>query len=133
MNEFDDRFLATIGLDALAPKSAAHVLCIVQCTLELRVGQIIASSLSGSQLAEFESLVEAGDCVAAEACLRRHCPKYQRIADEQFDALVEALRRDAFWILAVEEAIAAERDTYEDMFSRLDALRASGFSWTYNP
>lgn len=88
-------------------------------------GEIIAAGLSTRQIDQFQECVLAGDSEAATNWLDEYCPNYQEIAEEQFELLVVSIRKDAFWILAVEEVISDHRDLFEDLFSALDTRRAA--------
>ncbi|GAA1574729.1 hypothetical protein GCM10009804_34440 [Kribbella hippodromi] len=102
MLKLDTNLLAELGLGALDPESKKALLEHMYSTLELRVGELLMSTLSDASVAEFEELMEAGDEEATLAWLEATCPDYREAVNAVFADLKAEITGSAAAILAAE-------------------------------
>lgn len=94
MEKLEERVRELLG-SALPEDQIRSLLIALRHDLELAVGRALAATLTDEQLDEFDELTERGDEEGASAWLRRTCPDFPRVIDEQRDALLERLRQSA--------------------------------------
>ena len=76
--EFDDKFLADMGLSAMPEEQKQDFLAYVQEELEVRIGERISRGLTEVQLNEFDMIT---DPVEAAKWLEVNRPDYREIAE----------------------------------------------------
>ncbi len=83
----DDQFLAAMGLDGLEGQEKQKALRDILYTLNIRVGQRVAESLSEEQAAEFENLSNDVSAEEIGAWLQKNVPNYAQIVEEEAEAM----------------------------------------------
>lgn len=103
MLELDTELLDQLGLGSLSPESKKAFLEQMYSTMELRVGVLLASTLSAEAMREFEQLVDAGDEEASLAWLEANCPDYREAVNAVFADLKAEVARSVPDILDAEK------------------------------
>jgi hypothetical protein len=93
MIRLDDGFLHRAGLGDLPVDEKNLMLRHVYETLELRVGAVLAQSMSEGQMTEFEGYVSSGDETGALEWLESHFPDYQEVV-QQLTSVIEVQLRE---------------------------------------
>lgn len=73
---FDENFLAEMGLSAMPENEKQKFLIYIQKELEIRIGERISKGLSPDQLNEFDSLTDKTDIIL---WLEHNRPNYREI------------------------------------------------------
>lgn len=73
---FDENFLAEMGLSAMPENEKQKFLIYIQKELEIRIGERISKGLSPDQLNEFDSLTDKTDIIL---WLKHNRPNYREI------------------------------------------------------
>lgn len=79
----DDQFLVAMGLSGLQGEEKQEALDDILYTLNIRVGQRVADSLSEEQVAEFDKFTPGTDNQVIADWLKQNIPNYQQIVDEE--------------------------------------------------
>jgi hypothetical protein len=87
------QFLVEVGLGHLEGHQQEAVLRKLYEVLQLRVGYALTGSLTKSEMAIFEQLMEEGDHVAAQDYLRRVVPGYGVAVRSELDFIADSLLR----------------------------------------
>jgi len=82
MFKLDDNLLQELGLSGLPPAEKNKMLAHIYETLEMRVGMVLAESMSTDQLDEFERFIE-GDLGYARSFLDRTKPAWESSPEYQ--------------------------------------------------
>lgn len=91
MIQINDALLQEIGLGSLTPEDKKSLLAKIYETLEMQVGQKLASQMSEDQLNEFDRYFQAKDEQGAFVWLETNFPNYKEIVQSEFDALKKEL------------------------------------------
>ncbi|MCR5832848.1 MAG: DUF5663 domain-containing protein [Candidatus Saccharibacteria bacterium] len=89
--EFDDKFLADMGLSAMPEEQKRDFLAYVQEELEIRIGERISRGLSPAQLNEFDAIT---DPVEAAKWLEANRPDYREIVSRTIAEMKEEIREN---------------------------------------
>lgn len=89
--EFDDKFLADMGLSAMPEDQKRDFLAYVQEELEIRIGERISRGLSPAQLNEFDAIT---DPVEAAKWLEANRPDYREIVSRTIAEMKEEIREN---------------------------------------
>lgn len=89
--EFDDKFLADMGLSAMPEEQKRDFLAYVQEELEIRIGERISRGLSPAQLNEFDAIT---DPVEAAKWLETNRPDYREIVSRTIAEMKEEIREN---------------------------------------
>lgn len=100
MARLDASLLHEVGLGRLPMEEQETMLAAVVDHLRLRIGERLAAGMTREQLDAIDACTDAGDEEGSLAVLRAARPDYQRVADEEFEALKDELRAGAPAILA---------------------------------
>lgn len=87
--EFDDKFLADMGLSAMPEEQKQDFLAYVQEELEVRIGERISRGLTEVQLNEFDMIT---DPVEAAKWLEVNRPDYREIVSRTIAEMKEEIR-----------------------------------------
>ena len=99
MIQINNNLLVELGLSSLSEEDKKSLLAKIYETLELRVGQTLASQMSEAQLNEFDRYFEAKDEKGAFVWLETNFPNYKEIVQKEFDALKQELSQSVPQIL----------------------------------
>lgn len=83
--QLDDRFLANLGLEALAADEKRSLLDYINNKLAMNIGDALADDLTEEQLQEFDDI--SGDLEAEKAWLDENCPQYKEVVKREVAAL----------------------------------------------
>ncbi|MBR5027065.1 hypothetical protein IKX64_00505 [Candidatus Saccharibacteria bacterium] len=89
--EFDEKFLADMGLSAMPEEQKRDFLAYVQEELEIRIGERISRGLSPAQLNEFDAIT---DPVEAAKWLETNRPDYREIVSRTIAEMKEEIREN---------------------------------------
>ena len=89
--EFDEKFLADMGLSAMPEEQKRDFLAYVQEELEIRIGERISRGLSPAQLNEFDAIT---DPVEAAKWLEANRPDYREIVSRTIAEMKEEIREN---------------------------------------
>lgn len=95
--EFDDKFLADMGLSAMPEEQKQDFLAYVQEELEVRIGERISRGLSETQLNEFDMIT---DPLEAAKWLEVNRPDYREIVSRTIAEMKEEIRANRAKLLA---------------------------------
>lgn len=87
--EFDENFLAEMGLTAMPEEQKKDFLAYVQEELEIRIGERISKGLSEVQLNEFDMLT---DQMEMAKWLEKNRPDYREIVARTIAEMKEEIR-----------------------------------------
>jgi hypothetical protein len=99
MIKFDEELLTELGLESLSSTDRASLIAQMESSLELRVGEALATLMSEAELVEFEKIYEHGDEAAVLRWLEDTCPDYAEAVHAAFADLKCEVRRLAPSIL----------------------------------
>lgn len=99
MIQINNSLLDEVGLGNLGEDDKKNLLTKLYETLELKVGQKLASQMSDKQLDEFDRYFQAKDEKGAFMWLESNFPNYKEIVQEQFDVLKDELKTSSARIL----------------------------------
>lgn len=91
MMEFDDKFLAEMGLTAMPEDQKQKFLNYIQEELEVRIGERISKGLTEEQLSEFDQI---GDQDEAARWLEKNRPDYREIVMRTIEEMKEEIREN---------------------------------------
>jgi len=86
---FNEEFLAEMGLSAMPEAQKRDFLNYVQEELEVRIGERISRGLTEAQLAEFDAIVDQGE---ATDWLEKNRPDYREIVSRTIAEMKEEIR-----------------------------------------
>ncbi len=89
--EFDEKFLADMGLSAMPEDQKRDFLAYVQEELEIRIGERISRGLSPAQLAEFDAITDPAE---AAQWLEANRPDYREIVSRTIAEMKEEIREN---------------------------------------
>ena len=95
--QFDEDFLADVGLSAMPDDIKKEFLEFVQEELEIRIGERISRGLTEAQLIEFDSIV---DQVEAARWLERNRPDYREIVNRTIAEMKDEIRENRTKLLS---------------------------------
>lgn len=95
--EFNEEFLAEMGLAAMPAELKQDFLNYVQEELEVRIGERISRGLTEAQLNEFDMIT---DKVEAAKWLERNRPDYREIVTRTINEIKEEIRANRSRLLA---------------------------------
>ena len=95
--QFDEDFLADVGLSAMPDDIKKEFLEFVQEELEIRIGERISRGLTEAQLIEFDSIV---DQVEAARWLERNRPDYREIVNRTIAEMKDEIRENRAKLLS---------------------------------
>lgn len=95
--EFDDKFLADMGLSAMPEEQKRDFLAYVQEELEVRIGERISRGLTQVQLNEFDAIT---DPIEAAKWLEVNRPDYREIVSRTIAEMKEEIRANRAKLLA---------------------------------
>ena len=95
--EFDDKFLADMGLSAMPEEQKRDFLAYVQEELEVRIGERISRGLTQVQLNEFDAIT---DPTEAAKWLEVNRPDYREIVSRTIAEMKEEIRANRAKLLA---------------------------------
>jgi hypothetical protein len=95
--EFDDKFLADMGLSAMPEEQKQDFLAYVQEELEVRIGERISRGLTQVQLNEFDAIT---DPTEAAKWLEVNRPDYREIVSRTIAEMKEEIRANRAKLLA---------------------------------
>ena len=95
--QFDEDFLADVGLSAMPDDIKKEFLEFVQEELEIRIGERISRGLTEAQLIEFDSIV---DQVEAARWLERNRPDYREIVNRTIVEMKDEIRENRAKLLS---------------------------------
>lgn len=81
-------FLDQVGLGGMLATDKPMFLEYLEERLQLKIGERIAREVSPPVLEEFERFMKEGDQIAAETWIKRNCPDYAAIVEEESANLV---------------------------------------------
>jgi hypothetical protein len=87
--EFDEKFLADMGLSAMPEDQKRDFLAYVQEELEVRIGERISRGLSPAQLNEFDAIT---DPTEAAKWLEINRPDYREIVSRTIAEMKDEIR-----------------------------------------
>ena len=87
--EFNEEFLAEVGLAAMPEDQKKDFLAYVQEELEIRIGERISKGLSEAQLNEFDLITDQAE---AAKWLEVNRPDYREIVTRTINELKEEIR-----------------------------------------
>lgn len=87
--EFDENFLAEMGLTAMPEEQKKDFLAYVQEELEIRIGERISKGLSEVQLNEFDMLTDQAEMAK---WLEKNRPDYREIVARTIAEMKEEIR-----------------------------------------
>jgi protein-tyrosine-phosphatase len=90
--EFNDAFLAEVGLAAMPAEQKKDFLEYVQRELEIRIGERISKGLTEAQLAEFDAIT---DKLEAAKWLEKNRPDYREIVTRTIQEIKEEIRANS--------------------------------------
>jgi hypothetical protein len=93
--KLDAAFLVDVHLDGMSPVEGNLMLRHIYETLELRVGERLASAMTDFQLDEFEILIDERDEEGAYTWLRTNFPYYRELVEEELELLRTEVRQMA--------------------------------------
>ena len=99
MIQINNDLLNELGLNSLPQEDKKELLAKIYETLELRVGQTLASQMSEAQLNEFDRYFEAKDEKGAFVWLETNFPNYKDIVQSEFDSLKQEIAKTVPQIL----------------------------------
>lgn len=95
--QFDDKFLADVGLSAMPEEIKAEFLAFIQEELEIRIGERIARGLPEEKLAEFDAITEQAE---AAKWLETNRPDFREIVERTIAEMKEEIRENRAKLLA---------------------------------
>lgn len=95
--EFDEKFLADMGLSAMPEEQKRDFLAYVQEELEVRIGERISRGLTQVQLNEFDAIT---DPTEAAKWLEVNRPDYREIVSRTIAEMKEEIRANRAKLLA---------------------------------
>ena len=96
--EFDEKFLADMGLSAMPEDQKRDFLAYVQEELEIRIGERISRGLTPVQLNEFDAIT---DPVEAAKWLEANRPDYREIVSRTINEMKEEIRENRTRLLSM--------------------------------
>ena len=87
----DHQFLVEIGLGHLEAEEQRAILEKLYRVLELRVGQVLATSLTKNERSTVERLMEQGDSEAAKSYMQRVVPDYTFVARTELELIANSI------------------------------------------
>lgn len=93
---FDENFLAEVGLSAMPEDQKQDFLAYVQEEVEVMIGQRISKGLTEAQLNEFDQI---SDQVAATKWLEVNRPDYREIVTRTINEIKEEIRANRAQLL----------------------------------
>ncbi|MBQ2695279.1 hypothetical protein IJG04_01425 [Candidatus Saccharibacteria bacterium] len=87
--QFDEKFLADMGLSAMPEQEKQAFLDYIQEELEVRIGERIAKGMTEAQLAEFDSLTDQSEITA---WLEKNRPDYRDIVTRTIADMKDEIR-----------------------------------------
>ena len=87
--EFDEKFLAEMGLAAMPEEQKKDFLAYIQEELEIRIGERISKGLSETQLNEFDMLT---DQMEMAKWLEKNRPDYREIVARTIAEMKDEIR-----------------------------------------
>ena len=87
--QFDENFLAEMGLSAMPEDQKQKFLDYIQEELEIRIGERISRGLSETQLNEFDQIT---DPLEAAKWLEKNRPDYREIVARTIEEMKEEIR-----------------------------------------
>lgn len=87
--EFDEKFLAEMGLAAMPEEQKKDFLAYIQEELEIRIGERISKGLSEAQLNEFDMLT---DQMEMAKWLEKNRPDYREIVARTIAEMKDEIR-----------------------------------------
>ncbi len=95
--EFNEDFLAEMGLTAMPAEQKQEFLRFVQEELEIRIGERISKGLSEAQLNEFDMI---SDQKEAAAWLEKNRPDYREIVERTINEIKAEIRSNRAMLLS---------------------------------
>lgn len=95
--QFDENFLADVGLSAMPAEVKKEFLEFVQEELEIRIGERISRGLTETQLLEFDKIT---DQVEAARWLEINRPDYREIVTRTIAEMKDEIRENRAKLLA---------------------------------
>jgi protein-tyrosine-phosphatase len=87
--QFDETFLADVGLSAMPAEVKKEFLEFVQEELEIRIGERISRGLTEEQLSEFDTITDQAE---ATKWLEKNRPDYREIVTRTINEMKEEIR-----------------------------------------
>ena len=87
--QFDEQFLAEMGLSAMPEDQKQKFLDYVQEELEIRIGERISKGLTEVQLNEFDQITDPAE---AAKWLEKNRPDYREIVNRTIEEMKEEIR-----------------------------------------
>lgn len=95
--EFNEEFLAEMGLAAMPAELKQDFLNYIQEELEVRIGERISRGLTEAQLNEFDIITDKAE---AAKWLERNRPDYREIVTRTINEIKEEIRANRSRLLA---------------------------------
>lgn len=95
--QFDDKFLADVGLSAMPEEVKADFLAFIQEELEIRIGERISRGLSEAQLQEFDAITDQAE---AAKWLEVNRPDFREIVERTIAEMKDEIRENRAKLLA---------------------------------
>lgn len=90
--ELDDQFLVDAGYEHLTADQARIALEAIYQALELRVGTVLARTMTDAQLRTFEQLIDSDDEVGALSWLATNRSDYREVVRTEMDTILRRVR-----------------------------------------
>ena len=87
--QFDENFLAEMGLSAMPEEQKQKFLDYVQEELEVRIGERISKGLTEAQLNEFDAITDPAE---AAKWLEKNRPDYREIVNRTIEEMKQEIR-----------------------------------------
>lgn len=87
--QFDEQFLAEMGLSAMPEDEKQKFLAYIQEELEVRIGERISRGLTEAQLAEFDQITDRAE---AAKWLEKNRPDYREIVTRTIEDMKAEIR-----------------------------------------
>ena len=87
--QFDENFLAEMGLSAMPEEQKQKFLDYVQEELEVRIGERISKGLTETQLNEFDMITDQAE---AAKWLEKNRPDYREIVNRTIEEMKQEIR-----------------------------------------
>lgn len=103
MTEQDKQLSIKLGLTDLAESEQLKRLAQFKETLQIKIGLRLEDELDDEQLNTVVNLVDKSGSSEAEHWLRSNVPNYEQIYSEEYDSLVEAIKKDTSLVKSILE------------------------------
>lgn len=96
--QFDENFLAEMGLQAMPEDQKQKFLDYVQEELEVRIGERISKGLTETQLNEFDMITDPAE---AAKWLEKNRPDYREIVNRTIEEMKDEIRMNRAKLVGV--------------------------------